>query len=36
MEDNFEHVTHEPPTLRKGHVEWYPLGTLRVSCVIAG
>jgi ethanolamine permease len=36
MNDNADGVAHQLPTLRRGHAGWFLLGTLGVSCVIAG
>src|SRR5580698_5959672 len=36
MNDKVDDVPHEPPGLRRGHAGWFLLGTLGVSCVIAG
>jgi ethanolamine permease len=36
MNVNVDSVGHALPTLRKGHAGWFLLGTLGVSCVIAG
>lgn len=36
MNDKVDDVPHELPGLRRGHAGWFLLGTLGVSCVIAG